>query len=132
MYLVFDGHNNKEKKMETKVSQGFLITSIFFFIYISGVFDRVLKINNWVTFLSFVDDLKFMALGRLVKKVAKTLKNIAQVEINCEGAKYYNLQYVQNKNNIFSQLYEQWLNQQLWKDKMEDRVEKISFKKEAT
>ena len=36
--LVIDGHNTKEKKIETRIPQSFPMASIFFLIYISGVF----------------------------------------------------------------------------------------------
>lgn len=54
--LVIDRHNNKEKKIETRISQKFLLLLILFLIYISKVFIKVLKINLLLMFLFFVDD----------------------------------------------------------------------------
>lgn len=57
--LVIDGYNNKKKKIETEIPEGSPVLPIWFLIYISGVFDKVLETNSLVTYLSFVDDLGF-------------------------------------------------------------------------
>ena len=39
--LVIDGHDNKEKEIETGIPQGFPVSPILFLIYISGVFNKI-------------------------------------------------------------------------------------------
>lgn len=55
--LVIDGHENKEREIETGIPQGSPVSPILFLIYISGVFDKLTEISPPVTSLSFVDDL---------------------------------------------------------------------------
>ena len=55
--LVINGHDNKERDIETGISQGSPLLPIFFLIYISGVFDKVSEINPLVKSLFFNDDL---------------------------------------------------------------------------
>ena len=74
--LVIDGHDNKEKEIETGIPQGSPVSPILFLIYISGVFNKVLEANPGVISLSFVDDLGFIALGSSVKEVVKPLKKL--------------------------------------------------------
>lgn len=59
--LVIDGHENREREVETGIPQGLPVSPILFLIYISQVFDVVAEACPLVTFLSFVDDLGFIA-----------------------------------------------------------------------
>lgn len=43
--LVIDGHNNKEKNVEIGIFQDFLVSLIFFPIYINRVFNKIFEIN---------------------------------------------------------------------------------------
>lgn len=52
---------------------------ILFLVYISRVFEKVLIFYLAILALSFVDDLDFIALGYLIKEVAKTLGQIVIV-----------------------------------------------------
>lgn len=54
------------------------MSPIFFLRYISGVFNIVAETSPLVTFFYFIDDLGFIALGRLVKKIVKVLEKVAQ------------------------------------------------------
>lgn len=51
---------------------------ILFFIYISEVFNLIIKTNTLVISLSFFNNLGFIALGSSVKKLVKTFENIAK------------------------------------------------------
>ena len=70
--------DNKEKNVEIEIPQGFPVLSIFFFIYISDVFNNISEKTPLPMSLLFVDDLGFIALGNLVKGMVKTLKSIAK------------------------------------------------------
>lgn len=74
--LVINSNDNKEKKIETRILQGFLVLPILYLIYISGIFDKMLDTNHLVTFLSIVDNLGFIAVANLLKEVAKTFEII--------------------------------------------------------
>lgn len=77
--LVIDRYDNKKQKIETEILQESLILPILFLIYISGVFDDMARTSFLVIFLSFIDNLRFIALGDLVKEVAKTFEKIAKI-----------------------------------------------------
>ena len=51
---------------------------ILFLIFISDVFNKVLEESSLFKFLSFIDDLRFIALDTSVKKLVKTLENVAK------------------------------------------------------
>lgn len=77
--MVIDGHDNKERKIEIRITPGFLAVSpILFFIYISGIFNKISGTSFTVTFLSFVDNLGLIASGSLVKEIVKTLEKVAK------------------------------------------------------
>ncbi len=50
--LVIDGHNNKERDIETRIPQGSPVSPIHFLIYISGVFDQITESHPGITSLS--------------------------------------------------------------------------------
>ena len=58
--------------------QGSLVSAILFFIYISGVFNKVLKISFLIISLFFINNLVFIAFGNLVKEMIRTFKQIAK------------------------------------------------------
>lgn len=89
--LVIDSHDNKEKEIETGIPQEFPVSPILLMIFISEVYDKVPETNPLVTSLLFVDDLRFIATGRLVKKIAKTPENVAQKVLIWGEAKCNNL-----------------------------------------
>lgn len=64
--LVINGYNNKKRDIEIEIFQGLSVLSIFFLIYISGVFEIVTKNNPIVTSLSFINDLRFVASSTLI------------------------------------------------------------------
>ncbi len=76
--LVIDGHDNKERDIETEIPQGSPVSPILFLIYISGVFNKVSEKSPLVTSLSFIDDLGFITSGSSVKVLVKTLENVAK------------------------------------------------------
>lgn len=57
---------------------------ILFLIYISGVFDKVTETNPFVIFLSFIDDLEFIASDSLIKKKVKALEKIIKTVLEYE------------------------------------------------
>ena len=76
--LVIDGHENKEREIETGIPQGSPVSPILLLIYISGVFDQVMEACPLVTSLSFVDDLGFIASESSVKEIVKILEKVAK------------------------------------------------------
>lgn len=60
IHLVINRYNNKKKDIEIKILQGSPILPILFLIYINEVFGTITKNNSTVTFLSFIDDPKFI------------------------------------------------------------------------
>ena len=76
--IVIDGHENKEREIETGIPQGSPASPILFLIYISGIFDSVSESCPLVTSLSFIDDLGFIASGSSVKNIALTLEKVAK------------------------------------------------------
>lgn len=77
--LVINGHDNLKKDIEIGILQGSLVSSILFLIYISGVFIKVSEVETLVSSLFFVNNLGFVTLGNLIKKVVKTLEKVTQV-----------------------------------------------------
>ena len=75
--LVIDRHDYKERDIEIGIPQSSLVSPGLFLIYISGVFEAVIKNNLTVTYLSFVDDLGFIASRTLIQEISKTLKIVA-------------------------------------------------------
>jgi retron-type reverse transcriptase len=51
------------------VSQGSLISSILLNIYLNGIFEKIKKQNPEIIALSFIDDIAFLALGKIVKDI---------------------------------------------------------------
>ena len=43
--LVIDRHKNKKREIENRIPQGSPVSTSFFLIYISGVFDKVIEVN---------------------------------------------------------------------------------------
>lgn len=76
--LVINGHDNKKKKIETKIPQGSPVSPIFFLIYISGVFTKISKISPIVISLFFVDDLDFIISGSSIKEIVRALLIVAK------------------------------------------------------
>ena len=130
--LVIDGHDNKEKEIETGIPQGCPVSPILFLIYISGVFDKVLETNPLVTSLSFVDDLGFIAASSSVEEVAKTLENVAQVVLKWGRLNAVTYDVSKTEAVLFSKSHRQRLNKQLREAKVKVGDEKVSFNKEAT
>ena len=130
--LVIDGHDNKERNIETGIPQGSPVSPILFLIYISGVFNKVTEISPLVTSLSFVDDLGFIALGSSVKEIIKTLENVAKAVLEWGRLNEVTYDISKMEAMLFSKSHRQRLNRQLREAKIKIRDEKVSFNKEAT
>ena len=130
--LVIDGHDNKEREIETGIPQGSPVSPIFFLIYISGVFDKISKTNPLVTSLSFVDNLGFIASRSSVTEIVRSLEKVAKevVEWGKQNAVTYDTS--KTKAVLFSKSHRQRLNKQLQEAKIKVDTEIISFNKEAT
>lgn len=76
-----DGHENRERKIETGIPQGSPVSPILFLIYVSGVFEEVTKTCPLATALSFIDDLGFIVSGSSVKEMGKALEQVAKTVI---------------------------------------------------
>jgi retron-type reverse transcriptase len=57
------------------VPQGSLVSPILFNIYLSGIFDKIEEQNPEIITLSFVDDIAFLAPGKIVKDIQDALTN---------------------------------------------------------
>ena len=130
--LVIDGHDNKEREIETGIPQGVPVSPILFLIYISGVFNKVLKTSPLVTSLSFVDDLGFIASGSSVKEIVEALEKVAQEVIELGRLNAVTYDTSETEAVFFSKYHRQRLNKQLREAKIKVDAEKISFNKEAT
>lgn len=82
--LVINSRDNKKREIETRISYSFSILLILFLIHISGVFNKVAETSLLVTSLLFTDDLSFIASGRLVKEIIKTLEKVSKEVIEWE------------------------------------------------
>ena len=105
---------------------------IFFFIYISRVFNKVSETSSLVISLSFIDDLGFIVSGNSVKKIVKTFEKFAKDVIKWEklNVVIYNMSKIEIV--LFSKSHWQRLNKQLRKAKIKIKSEKILFNKEIT
>lgn len=130
--LVIDGHDNKERDIETGIPQGSPVSPILFLIYISGVFNNVAETRPLVTSLSFVDDLGFIASGSSVKGIVKTLEVGAKTVL--EWGRLNAVTYDISKTEAvpFSKSHRQRLSKQLREAKIRIGDKKVSFNKEAT
>lgn len=75
--LVIDRNDNKEKEIEIRILQRFLILHILLLLYISKVFDTITENNLAVISLSFVNDLEFIASDTLIKEISQILDIVA-------------------------------------------------------
>lgn len=82
--LVINRHNNKKCDIEIRIPQRLPVPPIFFLIYISKIFDKVVEFNPKVTSLSFINDLDFSAYKYLIKRLAKALGRMPKVVLEWE------------------------------------------------
>ncbi len=127
--LVIDGHDNKERDIETGIPQGSPVSPILFLIYISGVFNKVSEASPLVTSLSFVDHLGFIASGSSVKEVVKTLEEIACTVLEWGTLNAVTYDTVKTEAVLFSKSHRQRLSEQLRETKLKVGNERISFNK---
>ena len=130
--LVIDGHDNKERAIETGIPQGSPVSPILFLIYISGIFDSVSKTSPNIMSLSFVDDLGFIASGYSVKEIAKALEKVAQTVIKWGNSNAVTYDIAKTEAAMFSKSHRQRLNKQIAKTDIKIGAESINFNKEAT
>lgn len=76
LQLIINGYNNLENDVETRISQKLPISSILFLIYVNKIFEQVEKELSEIVFLSFVDDLGFVASKMLIKEIARALRKV--------------------------------------------------------
>lgn len=67
--------------MEIGIYQGSPISPILFLIYINRVFDTVKEKPSETMFISFMDDLGFLADGNSIREVAASLEKIRETVI---------------------------------------------------
>ncbi len=132
IHLVINKYDNKETSIETGIPQGLLMSFILLLIYISGVFNKVSGTNFSVTFMSFEDDLRFIASGSLIKKLVNILEKVTQTIL--EWRMLNTLAYHTTKTEVvlFSKLHRQSWNNELQKAKVQVGNKKISMHKKAT
>lgn len=130
--LVIDGHDNKEKEIETGIPQGFLVLPIIFLIYISDIFKKVLETNPMVISLSFVDNLGFITLGSFVKEIVKTFEKVAQVVLEWEILNSVTYNMAKTKPVLFSKSHQQCLNKQLQEAKIKVGNNNIPLNNDVT
>lgn len=130
--LVIDGCENQERKIETGIPQGSPVSPILFLIYISGVFYKVQDISMSVTSVSFVDDLGFIASGKSVKEIGKTLEKVAKTVLQWGTANAVTYDTTKTEAVLFSRSHRQRLSKQLRETKIKVGDEQIMFNKDAT
>lgn len=81
------------------------MSSIFFLIYINKVFNKVSKTSLLITLLFFVNNLGFIALSSLVKKIVKALKKIAKKILTWEMLNAITYNISKTKAVFFSRSY---------------------------
>lgn len=130
--LVFNRHNNKNRKIKTEIPQCFPVLPILFLIYFSEIFEKLFETSPSIVFLSFVDGLRFVVRRNLVKEIVKALEKIAQtvVKLGLLNTVLYNMR--KTEAILFLKSYQQQLNKQLWETEIKVGNKKISFNKEAT
>lgn len=103
--LVIDAHDNKKRKIKAGICQNSLVLPIFILIYISRVFNKVSETSVLVIFLSFVNDLEFIALSSSIKKIVKTLDKVAKTicQLGTLNEVTYNIS--KTETVLFSKLY---------------------------
>lgn len=110
--LIIDGNDNEEKEIETGISQGSLVSPIFFLIYISEVFEKLSQTSPLVISISFIDDLGFIASNSSVKKIVRALEKVSKKVI--EWGKLNAVTYMSKTEALlFSKAHWQWLDKQL-------------------
>ena len=130
--LVIDGHDNKEREIETGIPQGSPVSPILFLIYISGVFNKVSETSPSVMSLSFIDDLGFIASGHSVKEIVRTLEKVAQEVIKWGKQNAVTYDTSKTEAMLFSKSHRQRLSKQLREAKIKVDNKNIPFNKEAT
>lgn len=130
--LVIDGHDNSERDIETGILQGSPVSPILFLIYISGIFEEVTKNHPWASSLLFIDDLGFIASGKSVKEVAKSLEQVAKTVLDWGNSNSVSYDTSKTEAVLFSMSHRQCLSKQLQEKKITVGDEQIEFKKEAT
>jgi retron-type reverse transcriptase len=63
------------------VPQGSLVSPILFNIYLSRIFNRIEEQNPEIIILSFIDDIAFLAPGKIVKDIQDALTNVEEQTI---------------------------------------------------
>jgi Reverse transcriptase (RNA-dependent DNA polymerase) len=79
--LIIDGFTCLLKDTNSGVSQGSLVSSILFIIYLSGIFNKIEKQNPEITALFFANDIAFLAPGKTVKDIQDALTNAREQAI---------------------------------------------------
>lgn len=80
--LFINKYNNKKINIKTQILQDSPKLLLFFLIYISNIFNKVLEKNFLVILLLFVNELRLIALGNSVVEIIKPFGNITQVVLD--------------------------------------------------
>lgn len=84
------------------LKQGLLVFSIYVLVYISRIFDKVIKVSLNIMSLFFSNNLGFIASGYAIKDIVKALKKVAQTIIEWENANVVTCNIAKTKAIIFS------------------------------
>jgi retron-type reverse transcriptase len=76
--LIIDEFTYSLKDTNLGVSQGSSVSLILFNIYLSEIFKKIKKQNLEIIALSFIDDIVFLALGKLVNDIQDALTNVGE------------------------------------------------------
>ena len=77
--LVIDRHINLIYKVETRIPQRSPVSPILFLIYISGIFLEIESRLLQITYLSFMNDLRFLSAGNSIIEIKKILKKAGKI-----------------------------------------------------
>lgn len=116
--LVIDGYTNPKYKVETGIPQGSLVSPILFLIYISGVFSEIERQVPNITCLSFMDDLGFLAAGKSMLEIKKSLDKSDKITLDWEVHNAVTYDISKTKAILVSRAWSQKLVQQLTDTKL--------------
>lgn len=102
-----------KKKIETGIPQDFLVSLVLFLIYISRVFNKVLKTSFLVTSLFFIDNLGFIGFDSLVKEIVRVLEKVVSKIIDWGRLNAVIFNRLKTEAVIFSKSQLQRLNKRL-------------------
>lgn len=130
--LVIDGFTNLKKKVKIGISQGLFVSPILFLIYISKVLSKIKRKIPSITYLSFMDDLRFLIVGYLVSHIAKILEDAGKIALKWGSSNAISYDISKTEAILFLKSKLQKLASQLFEIRLHFGGEVIVFSKKTT